>query len=67
MKFIVSSGSAEFDSKKEKFIEGGLGKLHVLADFDRTLTKAFVDGEKTPSIISELRRKRQSFLKFIIR
>mgnify|MGYP001560227738 FL=1 len=32
-------------------------KLHVLADFDRTLTRAYVDGEKTPSLISELRRR----------
>lgn len=29
--------------------------LHVLADFDNTLTRAFVDGEKVPSLIAELR------------
>ena len=29
--------------------------MHILADFDRTLTKNFVDGEKRPSIVSVLR------------
>ena len=27
------------------FKEEGKDKIHVLADFDRTLTKAFIDGE----------------------
>ena len=57
MKNIIISNPKEFEDKKKKFIEEGTGKLHVLADFDRTLTKAFVDGEKKMSIISELRRK----------
>lgn len=30
-------------------------KLHILADFDRTLTKHFVDWEKRPSLVSVLR------------
>jgi len=46
-----------FEEKKKQFIEGGLNKIHILSDFDRTLTKAFVNGEKTPSLISELRRR----------
>lgn len=33
----------------------GPDKFHVLADFDRTLTYAFVNGEEVPSIISVLR------------
>lgn len=32
-------------------------KLHIVSDFDRTLTKHFVDGEKHPSLISVLRRE----------
>lgn len=32
-------------------------KLHILADFDRTLTKHFVNWEKRPSLISVLRRE----------
>ncbi len=35
--------------------EGGLEKLHILSDFDRTLTYGSVGGIKTPSIISILR------------
>jgi len=35
--------------------KAGPEKLHVLADFDRTLTQAYIDGEKIPSIISILR------------
>lgn len=35
--------------------ESGKEKLHVLADFDRTLTTAFVDGRPVPSILSVLR------------
>lgn len=42
---------------EEKIISGGKENFHVLADFDRTLTKAFVNGEKTPSIISVLRNE----------
>lgn len=37
------------------FKEEGKEKIHVLADFDRTLTKAFVNGQKVPSVISILR------------
>lgn len=35
---------------------GGVNKFHVLADFDNTLTRAFVNGEKAPSIIGQLRK-----------
>ena len=41
--------------KKSVFREGGASKIHVLADFDRTLTKYFVGGEYIPSVISILR------------
>jgi 5'-nucleotidase len=34
---------------------GGLNNLHVLSDFDRTLTYGAIGGIKTPSIISMLR------------
>ncbi|MBN1325676.1 haloacid dehalogenase-like hydrolase [Candidatus Falkowbacteria bacterium] len=36
--------------------EQGPNSLHVLADFDRTITKAFVNGEYVSSIISMLRK-----------
>jgi len=42
-------------SDLEKLFADGPEKVHVLADFDGTLTKEFVSGKKTPSIISVLR------------
>ena len=42
---------------QDNFIEWGYDNLHILADFDRTLTKNFVDGEEKPSLVSVLRRE----------
>lgn len=39
----------------EKMKADGPDRLHVLADFDRTLTMAHVDGKSVPSMISILR------------
>jgi len=33
----------------------GAEKLHVLSDFDRTLLKSSVDGQKSPSVIAQIR------------
>jgi len=52
---VIFSNKEDFLEKKQKFVSGGVNNLHVLSDFDRTLTKAFVNGKKIPSIISELR------------
>jgi 5'-nucleotidase len=41
----------------EKIKKGGLENLHFLADFDNSLTKAFVNWEKTPSLVSAIRWK----------
>jgi len=41
--------------KKQNIKEQGIKKIHILADFDRTLTKAIVNGERVPSTISCLR------------
>ncbi len=43
----------EFEELKEKFKKAE--KLHILADFDKTLTKAFVKGKRIASLISVLR------------
>ncbi len=40
---------------KEAIKSEGARSMHVVADFDRTLTTAFVDGKKVPSQISILR------------
>lgn len=42
---------------KGKIISEGVDNFHVVADFDRTLTKAFVNGISLPSIISVLRNE----------
>ena len=41
---IISSDN--FEDIKKAIINGGVENFHVLADFDRTLTKAFYKGEK---------------------
>jgi len=41
--------------KTEKFKAGGADAPHVLADFDRTLTKAVVEGQKSPTVIAQIR------------
>ncbi len=38
----------------DRIIAGGAEKLHIITDFDRTLTQAFVDGEYKASLISVL-------------
>ncbi len=57
MEDIIISDKETLEEKIKKIAETGKEGLHVLADFDRTLTKAFVDGEKIPSLISELRNR----------
>ncbi len=42
-------------NKLEEFKKSDINNIHVLADFDRTLTQAFVNGKKIASLISILR------------
>ena len=48
---IIYSDYKDLKNKEEALARGGKESLHVLADFDRTLTKAFVNGEYIPSLI----------------
>ena len=52
---VIYSDKESFEKKLKAMKEGGAERLHVLSDFDRTLTTAFVDGESRPSLISVLR------------
>lgn len=54
-KNVIIPKKEEFNKKKEEIEKGGFEKLHVLSDFDRTLTKSSVEGRKVPSLISILR------------
>jgi 5'-nucleotidase len=52
---VIIPSPEKLEALLKVFKEQGKDKIHVLADFDRTLTAAFVNGQKTPSIISVLR------------
>ncbi|MDD2487547.1 MAG: hypothetical protein PHS92_04205 [Candidatus Gracilibacteria bacterium] len=57
MKETLISDNQQFNETMEKIRSGGMDNLHILADFDRTLTKAFYDGEMRPNLISVLRKE----------
>lgn len=52
---VIISNADHLAAIKNAVSISGAGKLHVLSDFDRTITKAVVNGEEVPSIISVLR------------
>ncbi len=51
MENIIYNNPEELKKKEDNFIQGGSENFHLLADFDRTLTQAFIDGEYIPSVI----------------
>lgn len=55
MKNIHYKNEQKFHKTLETMKQEWTEKIHILADFDRTLTKSFVNGKKKPSIISVLR------------
>ena len=55
MENVIIPNQQRFKELKNKFKKDGIAKIHVLADFDKTLTKAFVRGRKIASLISVLR------------
>jgi len=55
MENILIANKEKLETLKENFAKQGKDKIHILTDFDNTLTCAFVNGEKVPSIISVLR------------
>ncbi len=54
---IFIPNQQDFDAKLQKIIAWGPEKFHVIADFDRTLTKAFVDGKPRSSLESILEQE----------
>lgn len=52
---IIIADQEKFNQIKINIKKAGLAKLHILADFDRTLTVGLINGIKTPSIIALLR------------
>ncbi len=57
MSDIVIPNREKFEELKKKILEGGVGKLHIVADFDRTLTKSFVDGHKIQTTWATVRNR----------
>lgn len=55
MSEILIKDQKQIDIFMKKVREDGVKKLHILADFDRTITKSIVDGKLVPSLISILR------------
>lgn len=53
---VIIPHPERLDVAKLTIRRDGAEKFHVLADFDNTLTRAFVNGEKAPSIIGQLRK-----------
>jgi 5'-nucleotidase len=54
---IIVSNPEELQRKINIFREQGINKIHVLADFDKTLTKEFVNGKRITSIVAILRNE----------
>lgn len=54
-KNIVIPNKEELEKIKKRISKEGANKLHVITDFDRTLTKLFVDSKEISSVISILR------------
>lgn len=55
MENVVVSNQSNLEKLKKRFKDEGVGKIHIISDFDRTLTKAFINGKKVFSVISVLR------------
>lgn len=51
---IIISNKERLEEIIDAMKKDGVSKLHILADFDRTLTTAFVDGKSVRSLISIL-------------
>jgi 5'-nucleotidase len=55
MENVIIVNEQNLKEKIKKFQDGGLDRIQVVSDFDKTLTKFVVNGEKTRSVISILR------------
>ncbi len=57
MKNVIIPDKKLLEKKEEIFKLQGKEKIHVISDFDRTLTKSFVNQEKVSSAISVIRKQ----------
>lgn len=54
-KQVKISNPDELNKKIKEFKSDGANGFHIISDFDRTLTKAFVNGQKTHTTIAQIR------------
>ncbi len=55
MEDVIIVNPEQFEQTKKRMHEAGAEKFHVLSDFDRTITKGFVEGQRSPTAISQFR------------
>ena len=54
---IHIANKEDLENKIERLKENGSSSIHIVSDFDRTLTRAFVNGKKVNALISVLRNE----------
>lgn len=57
MENIFIKNKNELEKKIQKFIADGAKKLHVITDFDRTLTPALIDGKRATTSFAQAREE----------
>lgn len=55
MEDVLIPNPEQLKKKIEQIKKDGVSHLHIVSDFDRTLTPAFIDGQKTTSVIAQIR------------
>lgn len=56
MKNVIISDEKDLEEKKKAMTKDGAAKLHILSDFDRTITYGLTgEGKRTATVISQLR------------
>ncbi len=55
MENIIIADQKKLDLEMERIVQDGMSNLRIISDFDRTLTKAFVNGKSRSSLLSILR------------
>ncbi len=55
MEKVYISNKKSFQEKIKEIKKQGINKLHVVSDFDRTLSRSFLNGKKIPSISALIR------------
>lgn len=54
-KNIIIPNPQKVERLKIQWKKDGVDRFHILADFDRTLTCAFVSGQQSPTVIAQIR------------